>query len=171
MNLHDTASRALSEVAQTDSPFELDEAQYFVVSPFDDIQILGSHRDVYEGLEILRDHLDKFQRVLPTGMLEKAVALGVISTGWAAPLGSLAELQPASTSPERRRCRVSALVSSSLEIAIAAQFEDDPDEIVVDSSTGDFGITLHLRLTMEAMLCDRFAEQIRALQPGDELEL
>ncbi len=170
MNLHDTASRALSEVAATDSPFDLDEAHLFVVSPYDDIQILGTHRDVYEALEILRDNMDKFKKILPAGLLDEAVAIGVVSTGWAAPLGSIGEDEPASASPERRRCRVSALVSTSLEIAIAAVFDDPADEPMVDTATGEFGIPLHLRLTMEALLCDRFADQIRALQPGDELE-
>jgi hypothetical protein len=170
MNLQKTASRALSEVAITDSPFELDEAQLFVVTPYDDIEILGSHRDVYEALEILRDNLDKFKKILPTGLLDEAVAIGVVSTGWAAPLGTIGDNEPASASPDRRRCRVSALVSSSLEIAIAAVFDNACDEPVVDTATGEFGIPLHLRLTMEALLCDRFAQQIRDLQPGDELE-
>ena len=165
------AQRALTEVGCTETPYDLDEAYIFAVVPVDEIVVLGTHGDVYAGLEVLRDNLSTFHALLPPGTIGSAIALGVVSCGWAAPLDSLVDGRPASASPLRKRCRLAAVVDLQLQFAAAAQFENDPGEIVVDDSGQDVGIPLEIRVTMEALLAYRFAEEIKSLEPGEELEL
>jgi hypothetical protein len=171
MNTKHTAQKALTEVGCTDDPFDLSEAYFFAVLPDDAIVVLGTHTDVFEGLEVMRDNLPQFHDLLPPGTIGSAVAIGVVSCGWAAPLDAMGDGRPASASPLRRRCRLAALVDSSLGFGVAAQFENSPDEIVVDDSGPDQGIPRELKITMEALLAYRFADQISRLIPGEELEL
>lgn len=171
METKHTAQRALTEVGCTENPYDLDEAYIFAVVPGDEIVVLGTHGDVYAGLEVLRDNLSTFHALLPPGTIDKAEALGIVSCGWAAPLDSMGDGRPASASPLRKRCRLAAVVDLQLRFAAAAQFENTPDEIVVDDSGWDIGIPLELRVTMEALLSYRFADEVRSLKPGEELEL
>ena len=171
MDTKHIAQLALTEVGCDEKPFDLDEAYFFAVLPGDKIVVLGTHRDLYIGLEVFRDNLAMFHVLLPPNTIDKAEALGVVSCGWAAPLDSLSDGQPASASPFRKRCRLSAVVDTSLHFAAAAQFENSPNEIVVDDSESDFGIPRDLRATVEVLLAYRFAEQLITLQPGEELEL
>lgn len=164
------AQRALTEVGCTESPYDLDEAYFFAVLPSEQIVVLGTHRDLYAGLEVLRDNLPGFHALLPPGTIGCAKALGVVTCGWAAPLGSIDDNRPASASPLRKRCRLAALVDTDLLFAVAAQFENNPDDIVVDGTGGDFGIPLELRATVEALLSYRFTEQIASLAPSEEFE-
>ena len=171
MDTKHIAQRALTEVGCTETPFDLDEAYFFAVLPSNEIVVLGTHGDVYAGLEVMRDNLPNFHALLPPGTIGKAEAIGIVSCGWAAPLDSMGDSRPASASPLRKRCRLAAVVDVQLQFAVAAQFECSSDDIVVDDTGGDIGIPRELRMTVEALLAYRFADQIAALDPGEELEL
>ncbi len=170
MDIRITASQAIKQVAVEDSPFDLPSASFFVVTPSGELITLGTHDDLYTGLQVLRDNIDAFLALVPRNTLDDARMIGVVSCGWAAPLADSDQMPP-SQNPSRRRCRIAAVVDTQLHFAAAVQFESEPDDIVIDDSVSDFGICRELRMTMEALVAHRFEAAINLLGASQDLEL
>jgi len=130
MDIRTTASKAVQEIAIEECPFDLSEATFSVVFPSNELILLGTHEDLYLGLEVLRDNINAFLALLPRNTLSEAKMIGVVSCGWATPLEDSNDIPP-SQNPARRRCRIAAVVNTRLHLAAAVQFESDTDEIVI----------------------------------------
>lgn len=169
MDIRPIASQAIKQIAVDDSPFDLPSAVFFVVSPSGELITLGTHDDLYTGLQVLRENIDAFLALVPRNTLDDARMIGVVSCGWAAPLADSDQMPP-SENPARKRCRIAAVVDTQLHFAAAVQFESDPDDVIVDDSISDFGICLELRMTMEALVAHRCDTAIKLLDAGQELD-
>lgn len=170
MDIRTTANKAVQEIAIEDCPFDLPEATFFIVTPANELIVLGTHPDLYLGLEVLRNNIDAFLALVPRNTLSEAKMIGVVSCGWATPLEDSNDIPP-SQNPARRRCRIAAVVDTHLHFAAAVQFESDTNDIVINDTVSDFGICLELRMTMERLLTHRFAAEINLLEAGQEMDL
>jgi hypothetical protein len=127
--LHDL----LDHPSQTNTDgFSLDGARlYGIVADGEEeplLTLLGSHKDVYELLE--------------SNASIKAKSgykyVGIVTTGWAAPLSDNGEVEGApSAHPMRRRVRL-MVVAHREGVASVLRFQDEPDEPITDpgSATG-----------------------------------
>lgn len=91
------------------------------------LSLLSEHRDVYELLEN-----NKSKKALSFDYI------GVVTTGWAAPLNENGEVDGApSQHALRRRVRL-MVVADKEDVASVLRFADTPDEVVTDpgSATG-----------------------------------
>ena len=112
------ATKLLKESGDT---FHLPTAQVYCVKEGDEFQLLTAHPDVYEALESV-------SKVIPSD----AIAIAVITTGWAAPLNENGEAVGApSKHPNRRRVKLVACVDSEFA-GSALGFEDSPEDVVTD---------------------------------------
>lgn len=170
MDIRIIASQAIKQIAVEDSAFDLPSASFFVVTPSGELITLGTHDDLYTGLQVLRDNIDAFLALVPRNTLDDARMIGVVSCGWAAPLADSDQMPP-SQNPSRKRCRIAAVVDTQLHFVAAVQFESTPHDIVIDDSVSDFGICLELRMTMEALVTHRFEAAINLLDASQDLEL
>lgn len=103
-------------------PFSMEQAVIFAFTNDGGIRILVSAPDVYEGLEVVTEkNLNQWEN-----------GIGVITTGWAAPLNN-GEVEGApSQHPLRRRVRLVSCVNKAKRMASSIRFADEPDEMVTD---------------------------------------
>jgi hypothetical protein len=114
----------LSNPEGGDDPFQMEEAVTFAFTN-DGIRILTRDADAYEALEMVTDsHLKEYE-----------LGIGIITTGWASPLG--ADGNPdglPSQHPLRRRVRLVTCVDKAKHMGSSLRFADEPDDLITDES-------------------------------------
>lgn len=124
--------------------FQIGEAKIFA------IEVGGTLRTIVTGQDIY----DAFDEASEMKLLATDVAIGCETVGWAAPVkndDNAGEIVP-SKHPERRRCRLVAVVTRQYEVASALGFADDPEEeIVTDEGTAKGTLADALLNTMMKM--------------------
>jgi hypothetical protein len=117
-----------------DNPFLMGEAVVFAFT-LNGFRILARDGDVYDALEMVTDNHLKLGEL----------GIGVLTTGWASPLGADGEIGGApSEHPLRRRVRLVTCVDKAKRMASSMRFADDPDEMLTDegSATGSLATAL-----------------------------
>jgi len=114
----------LSNPEGGDDPFQMLEAVTFAFTN-DGIRILTRDGDAYEALEMVADkHLKEWE-----------LGIGIITTGWASPVG--ADGNPdgvPSEHPLRRRVRLVSCVDKAKRMASSLRFADEPNDLITDES-------------------------------------
>jgi hypothetical protein len=130
----------LSHLEGGDDPFQMESAVVFAFTNDGQFRVLTSAPDVYECLEVVADkNLNQWEH-----------GIGVITTGWAAPLGSNGQPEGApSEHPLRRRVRLVSCVNKAKKMASSIRFADEPDDLVTDEgeATGSLAQALVNALT------------------------
>ena len=105
-------------------PFHMEQAVIFAFTNDGGFRILVSAPDVYECLESVTDkNLNQWE-----------LGIGVITTGWAAPLNN-GEVEGApSQHPLRRRVRLVSCVDKAKRMVSSLRFADQPDDLITDES-------------------------------------
>ena len=133
--LLDVATNAnLTNPEGSDNPFAMGEAVVFAFT-LNGFRIHARDGDVYDALEMVAD------KHLKLGEL----GIGVLTTGWASPLGKDGNPDGApSEHPLRRRVRLVTCVDKAKRMASSMRFADDPDEMLTDegSATGSLATAL-----------------------------
>jgi hypothetical protein len=113
----------LSHLEGGDDPFQMESAVVFAFTNDGQFRILVTSPDVYECLEEVSDkHLNQWEQ-----------GIGIITTGWASPLGANGEPEGApSEHPLRRRVRLVSCVDKAKKMASSIRFADEPDDLVTD---------------------------------------
>ena len=143
----DTATRANLEIKEGgDSPFQMECGVIFAITP-DGFRTLFTQEDIYEGLLTVQQMT----------LLDDEVGIGIVTTGWAAPLpkdfdGDTSEIGVPSAHPEKRRVRLVSCVDRSLRSGSALCFQDEPDEIITDEGSATGSLAHALRMSLVAML-------------------
>lgn len=114
----------LSNPEGGDDPFQMEQAVTFAFTD-DGIRILTRDGDAYEALEMVADkHLKQWE-----------LGIGIITTGWASPLGADGNVNGApSKHPLRRRVRLVSCVDKAKHMASSLRFADEPDDLITDES-------------------------------------
>ena len=114
----------LSNPEGGDDPFQMEQAVTFAFTD-DGIRILTRDGDAYEALEMVADkHLKQWE-----------LGIGIITTGWASPLGADGNPDGApSEHPLRRRVRLVSCVDKAKRMASSLRFADEPDDLITDES-------------------------------------
>lgn len=114
----------LSNPEGGDDPFQMLEAVTFAFTS-DGFRILTRDGDAYEALEMVADkHLKQWE-----------LGIGIITTGWASPLGKDGNVNSApSEHPLRRRVRLVSCVNKAKQMASSLRFADEPDDLITDES-------------------------------------
>ena len=126
MTCQDIAHAALSKYADTDAVkrYNANGATLFCVDPEGEIHTLTNHPDVYETLELATT------TNVPVPDIRY---LGILTTGWAAPLDPDGTVDGApSEHPERVRCMLLSVVDHNLDISSILSFENRPGELLTD---------------------------------------
>ena len=106
-----------------DDPFQLDNAVMFAFSYDGTFRVLSMMGDVYDALLSVRNHK----------LHQWEVGIGIISTGWAAPLDADGRVKGApSQHALRRRVRLVACATKKHGIISAYRFQDNPTEVEMD---------------------------------------
>lgn len=119
-----------------ETPFELGEARLYGVSLTEgeaDLTFISAHEDIYELLDRPSDIAKKFDYI------------GVVTTGWAAPLNDNGEVDGAPSEHALRR-RVRLVITANRDgVASVLRFADEPDEVVTDpgQATGSLADAIH----------------------------
>jgi hypothetical protein len=130
----------LSHLEGGDDPFLMESAVVFAFTNDGQFRVLASTKDVYEGLEATADK----------SLNQWELGIGVITTGWAAPLGANGQPEGApSEHPLRRRVRLVSCVNKAQKMASSIRFADEPDDLVTDlgEATGSLAQALVNALT------------------------
>lgn len=114
----------LSNPEGGDDPFQMKQAVTFAFAD-DGIRILTRDGDAYEALEMVADkHLKQWE-----------LGIGIITTGWASPLGADGNPDCApSEHPLRRRVRLVSCVDKAKHMVSSLRFADEPDDLITDES-------------------------------------
>ena len=114
---------SLSLMEGGDDPFQLDNAVLFAFSYDGTFRVLWESGDVYDALLSVKGHK----------LHQWEVGIGVLSTGWAAPLDADGTVKGApSRHTLRKRCRLVSCATKKHGIISAFRFQDDPTEVVLD---------------------------------------
>jgi hypothetical protein len=114
----------LSNPEGGDDPFQMEEAVTFAFTD-DGIRILTRDADAYEALEMVTD----------SHLKEHELGIGIITTGWASPLGADGNPDGApSQHPLRRRVRLVSCVDKAKHMGSSLRFADEPDDLITDES-------------------------------------
>ena len=118
----------LSNPEGGDDPFQMEQAVTFAFTS-DGIRILTRDGDAYEALEMVADKYLK----------EWELGIGIITTGWAAPIppdfdADEDEVTPPSQHALRRRVRLVSCVNKEKQMASSLRFADEPDDLITDES-------------------------------------
>jgi hypothetical protein len=130
MDIRKLAEDAFRNISTTRVPYHETSATIFAISAEGRQYILTEYPDVYSGLGVIINSCAMFDDALVGNPLRDAVVLGVITTGWAAPIGE-ADCRPAEL-PERRRVRLVLIVTENLVMGSVIGFEDDPSYLLFD---------------------------------------
>lgn len=103
----------------------------------DGFRLLATADDIYEALFLL-PHTQNLK--------DAEQGIGIITTGWASPLGANGQPEGApSEHPERQRVRLCSCVERDGKMGSALSFERDPDDLVTDEgeATGSLAEALY----------------------------
>lgn len=133
MDIQHHALEALRTINVSDNPFDAANAVVFVLGHDDSRTVITEYPDVYVALDTVGAEAARVDRAIAGNPLLGARALGVLTCGWAAPVGG--DETPPSRHPERRRVRLAAIATSDLVIGSALEFQDDPDQPIFDDGS------------------------------------
>ncbi len=133
MDIQHHALEALRTINISDDPFDATNAVVFVLGHDDSRTVITEYPDVYVALDTVRAEVARVDLAIAGNPLLGARALGVLTCGWAAPVGG--DETPPSRHPERRRVRLAAIATTDLVTGSALEFQDTPDEPILDDGS------------------------------------
>jgi hypothetical protein len=150
MDIQHHALEALLDITPGDRPFDTKNATVFVIGPDDQRTTITEYPDIYVALGTLTDDVARIDDAIHGRPLLRARALGVLTCGWAAPIGD--DETPPSCHPQRRRVRLAVIVTGDLVTGSALEFQDDPDNRIFDDGSASGGLRDALLEAMRAVL-------------------
>lgn len=142
MNSQLIAKRALERYSLNDtcSLYTADGATIFYAGADGVVYTALIHADVYDGLR---------QMATLAEALPEVRYVGLLTTGWAAPMAGNEEASCApSEHPQRRRCLLITVVDHNLEIGSILGFEDNPLDLLEEPGAGTGPLADELKSTM-----------------------
>lgn len=133
MDIQHHALEALRTINVSDDPFDAANAVVFVLGHDDSRTVITEYPDVYVALDTVGAEAARVDLAIAGNPLLGARALGVLTCGWAAPVGG--DETPPSRHPERRRVRLAAIATTDLVTGSALEFQDTPDEPILDDGS------------------------------------
>jgi len=133
MDIQHHALEALRTINVSDDPFDAANAVVFVLGHDDSRTVITEYPDVYVALDTVGAEVARVDHAIAGNPLLGARALGVLTCGWAAPVGG--DETPPSRHPERRRVRLAAIATTDLVTGSALEFQDAPDEPILDDGS------------------------------------
>jgi hypothetical protein len=150
MDIQHHALAALREIIPHHHPFDARNATVFVVGYDDQRTTITECPDIYIALDTLRSDVARIDQAIHGNPLLGARALGVLTCGWAAPIDS--DDTAPSQHPLRRRVRLSVIATSDLLTGSALEFQDDPDNSILDDGAATGSLRDALLEAMRAVL-------------------
>lgn len=127
--------------ATLQDPFEADSAVLFLLDADSNVHELSRYEDVYSGL----------QETSAVALQPGHVAVGVMTTGWAAPLsGETPESTAPSEHPDRERVQLCVACDRNFRVLSIVTFSGKDESFIEDSGEGPFADAL--AITMLTML-------------------
>lgn len=163
MNIQHHALEALRSINLTDNPFDAANAVVFVLGRDDSRTVITEYPDVYIALETVGSEVARVDHAIAGNPLLGARALGVLTCGWAAPIGG--GETPPSRHPERRRVRLAAIATTELVTGSVLEFQDTPDEPIFDDGSASGSLRDALLDTTRAIAAYQNA---MAMHPRDD---
>lgn len=133
MDIQHHALEALRTINVSDDPFDAANAVVFVLGHDDSRTVITEYPDVYVALDTVGAEVARVDRAIAGNPLLGARALGVLTCGWAAPVGG--DETPPSRHPERRRVRLAAIATTDLVTGSALEFQDTSDDPFLDDGS------------------------------------
>lgn len=133
MDIQHHALEALRTINVSDDPFGAVNAVVFVLGHDDSRIVITEYPDVYVALDTVGAEVARVDLAIAGNPLLGARALGVLTCGWAAPVGG--DETPPSRHPERRRVRLAAIATTDFVTGSALEFQDTPDEPILDDGS------------------------------------
>ena len=160
MDINQHALAALHDITTTDQPFNMQSAVVFVLDRDDERIVITEYPDVYVALETVGAEVARIDQAIAGNPLLGARALGVLTCGWAAPVGS--DETPPSTHPARRRVRL-AVIAATTDLATGSviEFQDTPDEPIFDDGSGSGSLRDALLDAVRAIIAYQAAAEER----------
>jgi len=134
MDINQHALAALHDITTTDQPFNMQSAVVFLLDHNDQRTIITEYPDVYVALETVGAEVARIDQAIAGNPLLGARALGVLTCGWAAPVGG--DETPPSCHPGRRRVRLAVIATTDLVTGSVIEFQDTPNEPIFDDGSG-----------------------------------
>jgi len=134
MDINQHALAALHDISTADQPFNMQSAVVFVLDDNDQRTVITEYPDVYVALETVGAEVARIDQAIAGNPLLGARALGVLTCGWAAPVGG--DETPPSCHPGRRRVRLAVIATTDLVTGSVIEFQDTPDEPIFDDGSG-----------------------------------
>jgi len=134
MDINQHALAALHDITTTDQPFNMQSAVVFVLNDTDQRTVITEYPDVYVALETVGAEVARIDQAIAGNPLLGARALGVLTCGWAAPVGG--DETPPSSHPGRRRVRLAVIATTDLVTGSVIEFQDTPNEPIFDDGSG-----------------------------------
>ena len=150
MDIQHHALEALRNINLTDNPFDAANAVVFVLGHNNRRTVITEYPDVYVALDTVAAEVARVDLAIAGNPLLGAKALGVLTCGWAAPIGR--DETPPSCHPERRRVRLAAIATTDLVIGSMLEFKDTPDEPIFDDGSASGSLRDALLDTMRAIV-------------------
>jgi hypothetical protein len=149
MDIQHHALEVLRATAE-DRPFDTKNATVFVIGHDDQRTTITEYPDIYIALGTLTDDVARIDDAIHGRPLLGARALGVLTCGWAAPIGD--DETPPSCHPQRRRVRLAVIATGDLVTGSALEFQDDADHPIFDDGSASGGLRDALLEAMRAVL-------------------
>ena len=150
MDIQHHALAALRNIITTEQPFDMANAVVFVIGHDDSRTVITEYPDVYIALDTVGSEVARVDRAIAGNPLLGARALGVLTCGWAAPVGD-GETAP-SCHPERRRVRFATITTTELITGSALEFQDTSGEPIFDDGSASGSLRDALHDTMRAIV-------------------
>ncbi len=150
MDIQHHALEALRVITPDNRPFETTNATVFVIGPDDQRTLITEYPDIYVALGTLTDDVARIDDAIHGRPLLDARALGVLTCGWAAPIGD--DETPPSCHPQRRRVRLAVIATGELMTGSALEFQEDPDSPILDDGAATGSLRDALLEAMRAVL-------------------
>ena len=150
MDIQHHALAALRNIITTEQPFDMANAVVFVISHDDSRTVITEYPDVYIALDTVGSEVARVDRAIAGNPLLGARALGVLTCGWAAPVGD--GETPPSRHPERRRVRFAAIATTDLITGSALEFQDTSAEPIFDDGSASGSLRDALLDTTRAII-------------------
>lgn len=150
MDIQHHALEALRTINVSDDPFDAANAVVFVLGHDDSRTVITEYPDVYVALDTVGAEAARVDLAIAGNPLLGARALGVLTCGWAAPVGG--DETPPSCHPERRRVRLAAIATTDLVTGSALEFQDAPDEPILDDGSASGSLRDALLDAMRAIV-------------------
>jgi len=161
MDIQHIAESALRNAFAGKAESERIGATIFVQTIVGDTVIISEAVDPYVALHAIASSCKQLDNALIGYPLLDAVALGVVTAGWAAPLDDKG-VAPASH-PYRQRVRIALVVSENLVAGTVIGFTDDPDDLLFDEYQAEGSLSEAALTAMRAIIDYR----LEALTRGD----